>query len=60
LIEALEFYADPKNWLSIQVGYGNKIVIKMSDHDYLPENNEGTVEYGGKRARQALEEIKES
>lgn len=57
--EVLNFYGDDANWLSIQVGYGNRIMIKPKDMDFLNEEDDDATEVGGKRARQRIKERKE-
>ena len=48
--KVIDFYADKNNWLSVQVGYGDKIIIKndLSDH----ENDDQGDNLGGERARE--------
>jgi hypothetical protein len=63
LREALEFYADPGNWRE-SVHYPHRIEV-ISDEDVeivveeQPKLIDGTIFHGGKRARQALEGVKD-
>lgn len=58
--EVLGFYGDDKNWISVQVGYGNRIMIKPKDMDFLDEEDDDATEVGGKRARQRIKERDQS
>ena len=59
LREGLAFYADKNNWLSIQAGYGNQIMISLKDKSYPNEHDDSTIEVGGKLARQILKEVED-
>ena len=56
--QVIKFYGEAENWLSIHVGYGDKVAIHrkdLSDH----ENDSDGVNVGGKLACEYLEKYKE-
>jgi hypothetical protein len=57
LREALEFYADPNSWVDESVTYVYS-VIQYDDQDIPPEEHRLCDKHGGRRAREALNDLR--
>lgn len=56
--EAVDFYADDDNWLE-EINRNNLYTVILKDADYLFNNEQEGLRFGGKRAREAKRKIEE-
>lgn len=55
LVAALQFYAQQRNWEPSN--YDSYLMIDSSDWEFIEDGDIGSGEYGGKRARDVLNEL---